>query len=234
MATVGDEVIVRGVVEESVPWGTVGNCRVRLPDGSDIWLSDRVLEAMQPDDRDMPRRMADASPTHVAHAEIERCFDDMGRNGELDPEVADHLKRRLIMGKDRAGAAPRAMRSGDLSGDRPKYAPGTAANRSGQPPSEARELEKAAEARQLRPEAHFSSPGRLASDMGNAERPPTPAVAADAHTSDTGVAVEHPRAAEEREADPGTATPEGKATGTDSAAEAAGSVKPGDKPKGKK
>ena len=34
MVNVGQEVIIRGVVEESVPWGTVSNVRVRLPDGN--------------------------------------------------------------------------------------------------------------------------------------------------------------------------------------------------------
>jgi hypothetical protein len=148
---------------------------------------------MQLEGHDLPRRMADASPSHIAHGDVERVFDEMGQRGELDPEVADHLKRRLILGKERAGAPPKAMQAGDLSGERPKYSPGTAANRSGQPPSEAREVEKQREAAAVRPEAPFSSPGRSARDMGKLEVPPTPAVAADAHMSASGHPVTHPR-----------------------------------------
>jgi hypothetical protein len=244
MATVGQEVIIRGVVEESVPWGIVNNVRVRMPDGTDIWLSDASLEVMQTDVGNAPKRLADASPERVSHADIERLFDDLGQRGELHPEVADHLKRRIILGPERAGPAPKAMQAADLSGGKPAYAPGTAANKSGQPPSELREREKADEARRLRAEAPFSSPGRSARDMGHTDLPPTPGVAADAHTSNTGVAVSHPQTDDRDQPaqmghpvdEDGDQRPaEGRAGGTDSAAEGSAEVESGDdKPKGGK
>jgi hypothetical protein len=216
------------VVEESVPWGTVNNVRVRMPGGNDIWLADSVLETMQAEGGDLPRRMSDASPSHIAHGDVERMFDEMGQRGELDPEVADHLKRRLILGTDRAGAPPKAMRAENLSGERPKYSPGTAANRSGQPPSEAREIEKQREAADMRPEAPFSSPGRSARDMGKVETPPTPAVAADAHMSPSGHPVTDPRTeGGEESATESRATTEGAGNADQRvAAQADGDAKP--------
>ena len=78
MVNVGQEVIIRGVVEESVPWGTVSNVRVRLPDGNDVWFSGTLLEEMQkPGDDGEARPRRGASPDHVHRDEIERTFDGM-------------------------------------------------------------------------------------------------------------------------------------------------------------
>jgi hypothetical protein len=249
MATVGQEVIIRGVVEESVPWGTVNNVRVRMPDGNDVWLSDVSLEVMQREVGNAPKRLADSSPEQVSHADIERMFDDLGQRGELHPEVADHLKRRIILGPERAGPAPKAMQATDLSGGKPAYAPGTAANKTGQPPSELREREKADAARRLRAEAPYSSAGRSARDMGHIDVPPTMQAPADGHTTDAGRPVTNPRtedgeqsapeapAINESTGDVDQRAAEGRAVGTDSQAEAAAEVKPagGDpKPKSRK
>ena len=165
MVTVGEEVVLRGVVEESVPWGTVNNVRVRLANGNDIWVDDQLIASMA----ERPLRAPEgAPPEYVAKSDVEKLFDGLGQRGELPAEVADHLKRLVILGPERAGPAPARMANPQAGG---KSTPGTGASPGILPESEVREREKLAERRRV--EAPYSSPGRSPRDMGHTEVPPT-------------------------------------------------------------
>ena len=108
MANVGDEVLIRGKVQELLEPGDQTMVRIRLADGNDVWVSRGVLYELHPPNG---KRRGGAEPLYTFHRDIERTLDLFGQAGALSAEVADYLKRCLIVGEDRAGPRPLSMES---------------------------------------------------------------------------------------------------------------------------
>ncbi len=108
MPDVGDEVLLRGKIEEVAGSGDPIMVRLRCSDGNDIWVSVNVLYELRP----KPGRGGGGSePEYTFHSEIERVLDRFGQAKTIPPTVADWLKRVLIAGEDRAGPRPSDMPS---------------------------------------------------------------------------------------------------------------------------